>query len=58
MQKKKLKNKSRIRETPNLSTDADSSTDIFVSAAVKKEADSIFYLIFALPHKFFFKKIK
>ena len=27
---------SRIRETPNFSTDADSSTDIFVSADVKK----------------------
>ena len=34
--------KSRIRETPNLSTDADSSTDIFVSAGVKKGADMIF----------------
>ena len=28
--------KFRIRETPNISTDADSSTDIFVSACVKK----------------------
>ena len=28
--------KSRMRETPNLLTDAVSSTDIFVSAAVKK----------------------
>ena len=35
--------KSRIRETPNLSNDADSSTNIFVSACVKKEADSIFF---------------
>ena len=36
--------KSRTRETLNLSTDADSSTDIFVSAAVQKGADSIFFL--------------
>ena len=35
------KKKSRTRETPNLSTDADSSTNIFVSAGVKKGADSI-----------------
>ena len=31
-----------IRETPNLSTDADSSTDIFVFAGVKKKAASFF----------------
>ena len=31
--------KSRIRETPNLSTDADSSTNIFFPTGVKKEAD-------------------
>ena len=36
--------KSRIRETPNLSTDADSSTNILVSAGIKKGADSIFVL--------------
>ena len=35
--------KSRIRETKNVSTDADSSTNIFVSAGVKKGADSIFF---------------
>ena len=34
--------KSPIRETPNLSTDADSITDIFVSGGVEKGADSIF----------------
>ena len=34
-----------IWETPNLSTDADSSTDIFVFAGIKKEADSIFVFI-------------
>ena len=33
---KKKQNNSHIWETPNLSTDADSSTDIFVSAGVKK----------------------
>ena len=32
--------KSRIRETPNLSIDADSSTNIFVSPGFKKGADS------------------
>ena len=31
-----MKKKNCIRETPNLSTDTDSSTDIFVSAGVKK----------------------
>ena len=36
------KRKSRKRETLNLSTNADSSTNIFVSAGVKKGADSIF----------------
>ena len=41
--KKNCPKKSRIRETKNLSTDADSSTDIFVSAGVKKGADSNFY---------------
>ena len=30
--------KSRTRETPNLSTNADSSTNVFVSAGVKKGA--------------------
>ena len=35
--------KSGIRETLNLSTDADSSTNIFVSVGVKKGADSIFF---------------
>ena len=35
--------KSHIRETPNLSTDADSSTNIFVSAGIKKGADSILF---------------
>ena len=34
--------KSSIRETLNLSTNADSNTDILVSAGVKKGADSIF----------------
>ena len=34
------KKKSRILETPNLLTDADSSIDIFVSAGVEKGADS------------------
>ena len=38
--------RSRIRETLNLSTDADSSTDIFVSAGVKKGVESIFFLFF------------
>ena len=44
--------KSRIRETPNLLTDADSSTDIFVTAGVKKGADRIFFFcqkMFRLP---------
>ena len=35
--------RSRIRETPNLLTDADSSTNIFVSAGIKKGADSFFF---------------
>ena len=35
--------KSRIRETQNLLTNAVSSTDIFVSAGVKKGANSIFF---------------
>ena len=35
--------KSRIRETPSFSTDEDSSTNIFVSAGVKKGADSKFF---------------
>ena len=35
--------KSRTQETPNLSTDAVSSTDIFASAGVKKRAYSIFF---------------
>ena len=38
----RLKKKSRIRETTNLSTNADSSTNIFVFAGVKKGADSFF----------------
>ena len=37
------KEKSRIRQTPNLLTDADSSTDIFVFDGVKKRADSNFF---------------
>ena len=37
-----LSKKSRIRETPNLSTDADSNTNIFVSAGIKKGANKIF----------------
>ena len=36
--------KSRIWETPNLLTDADSSTNIFFSAGVEKGADSYFWL--------------
>ena len=40
--------KSCIRETPKLSTDADSSTDIFVSAGVKKGADSNFLVCLLL----------
>ena len=40
--KPKRKKKSCTQETPNLSTDADSSTDIFISAGVKKGADSLF----------------
>ena len=40
-----LLEKSCIRETQNLSTDADSSTDTLGSACVKKRADSI--LLFA-----------
>ena len=36
--------KSRIWETQNLSTDADSSTNIFVSAGVQKGANSIIFL--------------
>ena len=37
--------KSRIRKTPNLSTDADSSINIFVYAGVKKGTDSIFLML-------------
>ena len=37
--------KYRIRETPNLMTDADRSTNVFVSAGVKKGADSIFLFV-------------
>ena len=40
--------KSRIQEKPNLSPDADSSTDIFVSAGVQKGDGSI---IFFCPKK-------
>ena len=36
--------KSCILETPKLSTDADRSTNIFVSAGVKKRADSNFFV--------------
>jgi hypothetical protein len=46
---KKPYEKTRIRETPNLLTDADSSTDIFVSAGVKKGADCIFFLFLDTP---------
>ena len=35
--------KSRIQETPNLSTDVDSITNIFVSAGVRKGADRNFF---------------
>ena len=42
----KDKKKSRTRETPNLSTDADSSTYIFGSAGVKKGGDSISYFFY------------
>ena len=45
----KYKRKSRIRETPNLSTDAGSSTEVFFSAGVNKEANNFF---FALDYKF------
>ena len=38
-----LDQKSCTQETPNLSTDADSSTNIFVSAGIKEGADSIFF---------------
>ena len=36
--------KFRLRETPNLSTDADSSTDICVSAGVKKKLWHFFFV--------------
>ena len=39
----KLYKKSRIRETTNLSTDADSRINIFVCAGVQKAADRIFF---------------
>ena len=39
---KEPEKKSRIRETENLTTDADSSTDVFVSAGFKKGADRNF----------------
>ena len=45
LQRPNIKKKSRIQETPNLLTNADSSTNIFVSAGVKKGADSIFFLL-------------
>ena len=46
-----------MRETPNLLNDVVSSTDIFVSAALKKGADSILFpplfpLFFFLPRFF------
>ena len=34
-----------IRETPNLSTDEDSSTVCIVSAGIRKGADSIFVVV-------------
>ena len=37
-----FKNKSHLRETPNLSTNVDISTNFFVSTGVQKEDDSIF----------------
>ena len=40
------KEKSRIRETPKLSTDADSSPNVFVSAAVKKRPIAFFFAIY------------
>ena len=43
--------KSRIRETPNLLTDADSSTNIFVSAGVKKGTNSIFFFQIYVPNR-------
>ena len=45
--------KCRIRETPNALTNAESSTNIFVSSGVKIGADSIFFVkIFSLPRGF------
>ena len=43
--------KSRIRDTGNLSTDADSNTNIFVSAGVKKGLIEFFVLFFAKKKK-------
>ena len=46
-----IEKKTCIWETPNFSTDADSSTDIFVSVGVKKRATVIFFcqFFFYLP---------
>ena len=41
--------KSGIRDTMNLLTDADSNTNIFLSAGVKKGADNNFFLLPLLP---------
>ena len=42
--------KSRIQETPNLSTDADSITDIFYPLASKR-SDSLFFFFFLKKKK-------
>ena len=44
-----FKKKSRIRETPNLSTDADSSTNTCFPAAAAKGAANHFVLIVGIP---------
>jgi hypothetical protein len=43
------KEKSRIRETPNLSTDADSSTDTCLPAATANGAGNNLVLIVGIP---------
>ena len=46
-----IRKKSRILETPNLSTDANSSTNILVSTGIKTGADSqkIFFFLYPPP---------
>ena len=44
MEKETLDKKSSICETPNLLTNADSSSDIFLSAGVDKGADSTYFV--------------